>query len=177
MGKSTTEDQIESYNLQLLEALNYGYVYGPTVAPEGADSGHIGGANFKAKDTTGSYLSLDKRQSFSDVLLKDRLSQAINRINPHIPAENRASVQRELQNIASPDLITNNETFHRYLTEGITVEYTKNGETKGEQLWLIDWNTPENNDFLAVNQFTVIENIQPQYRHKLQAEFFPYCGN
>ena len=45
-----------------------------------------------------------------------------------------------------------------YLTEGITVEYQRNGETKGEQLWLIDWDTPENNEFLAVNQFTVIED-------------------
>jgi type I restriction enzyme R subunit len=63
-----------------------------------------------------------------------------------------------VQAIASPDLLSNNETFHRYLTEGVTVEYTRNGETKGEQLWLIDWDTPENNEFLAVNQFTVVED-------------------
>ncbi|MEM9567288.1 MAG: type I restriction endonuclease subunit R, partial [Cyanobacteria bacterium P01_E01_bin.34] len=86
------------------------------------------------------------------------LQQAIARINPQLPPETHTTAQRELQNIASPDLLANNETFHRYLTEGITVEYTKNGETKGEQLWLVDWNTPDNNDFLAVNQFTVIED-------------------
>ena len=137
MNKFTTEDQIEAYNLELLDALGYGYKNGYTLEPEGAEPG---------------------RQSFSEVLLKDRLTQALARINPHIPPDTRHQAQRELQNIASPDLINNNETFHRYLTEGITVEYTKKGETKGEQLWLIDWKNTKNNEFLAVNQFTVIED-------------------
>lgn len=119
----------------------------------------VEGEGFRVQDTSrGSYLSIEKRQSFGEVLLKDRLTQAIGRINPHIPPDIRQQAQRELQNIASPDLINNNETFHRYLTEGITVEYTKNGETKGEQIWLIDWNNPNNNEFLAVNQFTIIED-------------------
>lgn len=135
--KFTTEDQIETYNLELLDALGYTYKNGYDIEPEG---------------------SAPERQSFGDVLLKDRLTDAIARINPHLPPDIRATAQRELQNIASPDLINNNETFHRYLTEGITVEYTKNGETKGEQLWLIDWSNPDNNEFLAVNQFTIIED-------------------
>jgi len=155
MMKFTTEDQIEAYNLDLLEALGYGYTHGSATAPDDADSGS---GSLRARDTGGSYLATETRQSFSDVLLRDRLAQAISRINPHIPADIRASAQRELQNIASPDLITNNEAFHRYLTEGITVEYIKNGEKKGEQLWLIDWDTPDNNEFLAVNQFSVIED-------------------
>jgi type I restriction enzyme, R subunit len=137
MSKFITEDKIEVYNLELLSTLGYGCKNGYTLEPEGAEP---------------------ERQSFGDVLLKDRLTQALARINPHIPSETRHQAQRELQNIASPDLINNNETFHRYVTEGITVEYTKNGETKGEQLWLIDWETPENNEFLAVNQFTVRED-------------------
>lgn len=135
--KFTTEDQIEAYNLELLAALGYDYQNGYAIAPEGTQP---------------------ERQSFSDVLLKDRLGRAIDRLNPHIPADTRAAAQRDLQSIASPDLISSNETFHRYLTEGIPVEYTKNGDTKGEPLWLIDWNHPENNEFLAVNQFTVIED-------------------
>ncbi|MEG4582982.1 type I restriction endonuclease subunit R [Microcoleus sp. MON1_C5] len=137
MSKFTTEDQIEAYNLELLDVLGYGYKHGKILEPEGA---------------------APERQSFGDVLLKDRLTQALARINPHIPPDDRHEAQRTVQNIASPDLINNNETFHGYLTEGITVEYTKNGETKGEKLWLIDWETPENNEFLAVNQFTVIED-------------------
>jgi len=137
MSKFTTEDDIETYNLELLDALGYGYKNGYTLEPEGAEP---------------------ERQSFGDVLLKDRLTQALARINPHIPPETRHEAQRKLQNIASPDLIDNNETFHGYLTEGITVEYQRDGETKGEKLWLIDWDNPENNEFLAVNQFTVIED-------------------
>lgn len=135
--KFITEDRIEAYNLELLDTLGYGYKHSYTLEPEGA---------------------APERQSFSDVLLKHRLTQVLARINPHIPPETRQQAQRELQNIASPDLINNNEIFHRYLTEGITVEYQRDGETKGEQLWLIDWDTPENNEFLAVNQFTVIED-------------------
>ncbi|HEY9903825.1 MAG TPA: type I restriction endonuclease subunit R, partial [Candidatus Sericytochromatia bacterium] len=137
MIKFTTEEEIEAYNLELLKALGYGYKNGYTLEHEGTDP---------------------ERQSFGDVLLKDRLTQALARINPHIPPDGRHEAQRIVQNIASPDLINNNETFHRYLTEGITVECTKNGEPKGKKLWLIDWETPENNEFLAVNQFTVIED-------------------
>ncbi|MEG4210472.1 type I restriction endonuclease subunit R [Microcoleus sp. S13_B4] len=133
----TTEDQIEEYSLELLDALGYDYKHGKILEPEGATP---------------------ERQSFSDVLLKDRLTQALARINPHIPPETRHEAQRELQNLASFDLIDNNETFHGYLTEGINVEYQRDGETKGKQLWLIDWDNPENNEFLAVNQFTVIED-------------------
>ncbi|MCW6038779.1 type I restriction endonuclease subunit R [Spirulina subsalsa FACHB-351] len=137
MSKFTTEDQIETYNLELLDALGYSYKNGYLLAPDGDEP---------------------ERQSYGEVLLKDRLSAAISRINPHLPADTHTQAQRELQNIASPNLINNNETFHRYLTEGITVEYTRNGETKGEQLWLIDWENPDNNEFLAVNQFTIIED-------------------
>ena len=160
--KSTTEVQIETYNLELLETLGYGYLHGPDIAPEGSPSPD-NASPFRVRDTTNApYLSPIKRTSFSDVILRDRLSKALARINPHIPTEQRQQAQRELQNIASPDLITNNETFHRYLTEGITVEYQRDGEngyeTKGEQLWLIDWENPENNNFLAVNHFTIIED-------------------
>ena len=54
--------------------------------------------------------------------------------------------------------MANNEAFHRMLTEGIRVTYGKNGEEKGDIVKVIDFNNPDNNDLLAVNQFTVIEN-------------------
>jgi len=137
MSKFITEDQIETYNLELLDTLGYDYKHGKILEPEGAEP---------------------ERQSFSEVLLKDRLTQALAQINPHIPPETRHQAQRDLQNIASFDLSDNNETFHGYLTEGINVQYQRDGETKGEKLWLIDWDNPENNEFLAVNQFTIIED-------------------
>ena len=135
--KKLTEAQIEEFALRTLQGFGYEYQDGVELSPEDARS---------------------ERQSYGDVLLKDRLTAAISHLNPHIPADILTQAQRELQNIASPDLITNNETFHRYLTEGITVEYQRDGETKGEQLWLIDWENPDTNEFLAVNQFTIIED-------------------
>jgi len=137
MKSSLTEDAIEQYNLQLLQNLGYAYHHGYELQPEG---------------------KYQERESFGDVVLKARLTQAIDRLNPTIPPDARHQAQREIFNIASPDLLNNNETFHKYLKVGITVEYQKDGETRGEQAWLIDWNHPENNEFLAVNEFTVIED-------------------
>ena len=135
--KSITEDEIEQYQLQLLQTLGYAYSNGYNVQPEGKQQ---------------------ERESFGDVILIHRLTRSISRINPTIPPNARQQAVREIFNIASPDLLNNNEIFHRYLTEGITVEYQKDGDTRGEQVWLIDWKNLENNEFLAVNQFTVIED-------------------
>lgn len=137
MKSTLTEDEIEQYQLQLLQNLDYSYNNGYDIQPEG---------------------SKQERESFGEVILKDRLPQAISRINPTIPHDAQYQAQREIFNIASSDLLNNNEIFHKYLTEGITVEYQKNGETRGEPVKLIDWEHPENNEFLAVNQFTVIED-------------------
>ena len=132
-----TEDQIEEYALQLLGSLHYDYQNGYDIQPDGQHP---------------------ERDSFSQVILKERLESAIAKLNPHLSTEVQQQGQRQLLNIASPDLINNNEIFHQYLTEGITVEYQQDGETRGELLKLIDWEHPENNEFLAVNQFTVIED-------------------
>jgi type I restriction enzyme, R subunit len=135
--KSITEDEIEQYQLQLLQTLGYAYSSGYDIQPEGKQQ---------------------EREGFGDVILIDRLTRQVARINPTIPSDARQQAVREIFNIASPDLLNNNEIFHRYLTEGITVEYQKDGDTRGEQVWLIDWKNLDNNEFLAVNQFTVIED-------------------
>ncbi|MGL5132196.1 MAG: type I restriction endonuclease subunit R, partial [Planktothrix sp.] len=99
-----------------------------------------------------------ERESFSDIFLKDRLENAITKLNPHIPLEAREQAFRQIITLSTPDLLNNNETFHKYLTEGIEIEYQWNGETRGGKVWLIDFNYPENNQFLAVNQYTVVED-------------------
>jgi len=137
MKSSLTEDEIEQYQLQLLQNLGYTYHHGYDLQPEGKDQ---------------------ERENFGDVVLQTRLQQAINRLNPTIPADALNQAQREIFNIASSDLLNNNEIFHKYLTEGITVEYQKDGETRGEPVNLIDWHNIDNNEFLVVNQFTVIED-------------------
>ncbi len=135
--KYTTEDDIELFNLELLDKLGYSYLCGYDIQPEGKDQ---------------------ERESFSDVVLFQRLQNTVSQINPDIPYDCQQQAIREVLNIASPDLITNDQKFHQYLTEGITIEYQKHGETRGEKVWLIDWDNPDNNEFLAVNQFTVIED-------------------
>lgn len=132
-----TESEIEEFTIQLLEKQGYSYLYAPTIAP-GEEQ--------------------QERQTFSDVVLIERLRASIKRINPTISEEGREDALRQILRIHSPELITNNETFHRMLTEGITINYQKEGTTRGDLVWLIDFDNIDNNEFLATNQYTVIEN-------------------
>jgi len=132
-----TESAIEKFAIELLEKSGYRYIYAPSIAPDS---------------------ETPERQSFEDVLLIDRLQTAVGRINPDIPADVREEAIRQIKRINSPELIANNEAFHRMLTEGIKVSYQKDGNSRGGLVWLIDFKDPENNDFLVANQFTVIEN-------------------
>ena len=135
--KKITESAIEKLAIELLERQGYHYIYAPNIAPDS---------------------NTPERQSFEDVLLLKRLQTAVGRINPKIPADVREEAIKQIQRLNSPELIANNEAFHRMLTEGIKVSYQKDGNDRGDLVWLIDFNKPENNDFIVANQFTVIEN-------------------
>lgn len=132
-----TESAIEELAIELLEKQGYKYIYAPDIAPDGEKP---------------------ERDSFEDVLLPERLRRAVGRINPGIPAGAREDAIKQIQRLNSPELIANNEVFHRMLTEGIKVSYQKDGADRGDIVWLVDFNNPENNEFLVTNQFTVIEN-------------------
>ena len=132
-----TESAVENFAIKLLEQQGYQYLYGPDIAPDG-----------------------DKplRESFEEVLLLDCIMNAIDRINPDVPPDAREDALKQLQRISSPELIANNEQFHRMLTEGIKVTYHEEGHTRGDLVWLIDFHDPDNNDFIVCNQFTVINS-------------------
>jgi type I restriction enzyme R subunit len=132
-----TETTIEEFAIELLERLGYQYIYAPDIAHDGENP---------------------ERNSYEEVLLTGRLQEAIRRINPKVPYDSREDALKEIQRINSPELLANNESFHRMLTEGINVSYQKDGHQRGDLVWLIDFETPENNDFIVANQFTVIEN-------------------
>jgi len=132
-----TESHIEEFAIELLERQGYEYIYAPNIAPDG---------------------ETPERESYKQVILIDRLRRAVKRINPTIPTEQQEEAIREIQRIASPELISNNETFHRYLTEGIPVSYQQEGSERGDLVWLVDFQDPLNNNFVVSNQFTVIEN-------------------
>ncbi len=132
-----TENTIEQFSIELLKHLGYEYIYAPEIAPDGEKP---------------------ERSSYEDVLLIERLRNAVKRINPDIPIDAQEEALKEVQRIHSPELIANNETFHRMLTEGINISYQKEGHQRGDLVWLIDFENPENNEFIVANQFTVIEN-------------------
>ncbi|HEY9706471.1 MAG TPA: type I restriction endonuclease, partial [Allocoleopsis sp.] len=132
-----TEDHIENFAIELLQNLGYQYKHGSILAPDGQQP---------------------ERENYHEVVLKSRLLYALNNINYHLPENAKQQALRALFDINSSDLINNNEIFHKYLTEGIEVEYQKDGITRGDKAWLIDFEHPENNDYLVVNQFTIMEN-------------------
>jgi type I restriction enzyme R subunit len=132
-----TEHSIEDFAIKLLEHLGYEYIYAPSIAHDGENP---------------------ERRSYEEILLTHRMAEAVRRINPTVPAAAQEEAIKELQRIHSPELLTNNESFHRLLTEGIKVSYQKDGQQRGDLVWLIDFNAPENNDFIVANQFTVVED-------------------
>jgi type I restriction enzyme R subunit len=134
------ESSLEKAALDWLEELGYGLAFGPDISPEGEKA---------------------ERNSYDEVVLKDRLKKAIDKLNPKVPAEAKEEAFRKVINIPnlSPDLVTNNQAFHELFTNGVDVEYkSENGEVRGDKVWLIDTKSIDNNDWLAVNQFRIIEN-------------------
>ena len=132
-----TESRIEEFAIGLFEQLGYRYLYGPDIAPDGASP---------------------QRVSFEEVVMGDSLRHAVYRINHRLPTEVCDEAINQVLRIASPDLLSNNETFHRMLTEGISVSVHQEGVERGELVWLVDFDNPLNNDFTVINQYTIVEN-------------------
>ncbi|WP_291122657.1 type I restriction endonuclease subunit R [Empedobacter sp. UBA7620] len=132
-----TENEIEKLAIELLEHQGYTYINGVQLAPDAGDL---------------------ERTSFEEVVLKQRLENAVRRINPNIPLDAQQDAVKQILRIASPDVLSNNETFHRLLTEGIPITKRVNGQERGDRVFLIDFENPLHNEFLVVNQFTIVEN-------------------
>lgn len=138
MTARINESHIEKHTLGWLRDLGYTILFGPDIGP-GEKSA--------------------ERVEWNEVVLKQRLSSAIDQLNPDIPADARDAALRKILHPDSPSLIGNNRTFHRMFVDGVDVEYRRpDGTIKGDQVRLIDFEHPERNDWLAVNQFTIIEN-------------------
>jgi len=100
-----------------------------------------------------------KEREYTEVVLQGRLRYAIDRLNPTIPAEAREEAVKKVLRTVSVNLLENNETFHRMLTDGIDVKFSiGDGKARTDKVWLVDFVDPDNNEFLAVNQYTVLEN-------------------
>ena len=138
MKSIITEENIEEVTLQILkEDLGYDLIYGPDISPDG---------------------KTPQRKSYQEIVLVEKLKDAIQRINPNLPKEAREEAVKRVLRTSSPKQILDNQNFHKFLTEGVPVEYRKNGKIKHDIALLIDFNNSNKNEFLAINQFTIIEN-------------------
>ena len=133
-----SESHVEDAALEWLAELSWTKAHGPEIAPE----------------TLGA-----ERSEYREVCLAQRLQQVLVQLNPTLP---RGAIEDALSKLTEPEgptLETRNRAFHRMLADGVTVEYgVDDGSIRGAQVSVIDFENPENNDWLAVNQFTVVEN-------------------
>ena len=134
---SFTESEVEAAALEWLEGLGWKVAHGPDIAP------HAEGA---------------ERADYTEVVLENQLRDALDRLNPNLPADALDDAFRKLVRPEGSTLEARNRAFHRLLVEGVTVEYrTAGGALRGAQISVLDHENPANNDWLAVNQFTVVE--------------------
>jgi type I restriction enzyme R subunit len=133
-----TESVVEQAALAWLESIAWRVAHGPDVAP-------------------GSLAA--ERADYSEVVLTRYLRDALARLNPGLSADALEDAFRKLARPEGADLVQRNRALHRLLVNGVTVEYrTATGEIRGAQARVIDFDDPESNDWLAVNQFAVVEN-------------------
>ena len=131
------ESEVEDAALEWLAGLGYAVLHGPDIGPEGPAS---------------------ERGSYDEVLLAGRLRRALARLNPDLPDEALEDVFRKVQQADTPSLTEENRRLHRYLVEGVPIEIAReDASIGGDAARLIDFDDIDANDWLAVNQFTVIE--------------------
>ncbi len=135
---SITENEIEEIALSYLQNLGYSYILGTDISPDGEHP----------------------ERQYNEVVLVTRLRDAIDKLNPNISQDAKEDALKKVLRTESPNLLVNNESFHRYLTDGVDVEVRTESGIRGEKVYIVDFENPDNNEFLAVNQFTVIEGNQ-----------------
>jgi type I restriction enzyme R subunit len=138
MTPGINENTVEEAALDYFRQLGYKTIWGPGIAPDG---------------------DAPERADYGTILLRGRLREALERINPQYGTEVIDKAVVVLDRAESQNPLSENERVHRLITNGIPVEHRiEDGSVRTSLVWLIDFDRPENNDWVAVNQFTVIEN-------------------
>ncbi len=135
--KPITENIIEASAIEILQSQGWDYVNGKEISPGGL---------------------FCEREGFNEVILVNRLRKAVALLNPQIPADAQEAAIQKVLRISSPDLLHNNEAFHKMLVEKVKVPYQQDGYERSHEVALIDFENAANNQFLVVNQYTIIEN-------------------
>ncbi|HRQ97989.1 MAG TPA: type I restriction endonuclease subunit R [Candidatus Saccharibacteria bacterium] len=130
-----TEDQIEQNVLETLRQIGWQVLNGPEIGPDGSGE-----------------------RDYHDTVLNDRLAGALIRLNPHIPQPALDEAFKKIVRISEPTLLENNQAFHKLLVDGVSVQYrSASGELKYDQVRIIDFDNPDNNEFIAINQLTILQ--------------------
>lgn len=135
---SISENEIEDIALGYLHSLGYVQLSGPDISPDGEHP----------------------ERKYNDVILVTRLRDAIDKLNPLLSQDAKEEALRKILRADSPNAIINNDNFHKYLTDGIDIEIRTKDGIRGEKAYVIDFENIEENEFLVVNQLTIIEGNQ-----------------
>lgn len=131
-----TEDLLEEAAIEIFQDMGYSYIFAPDISCDG---------------------DYPERQDYKEVILKDRVKDALFKINRDLPNEALEDAYRQIITFNSPILIENNRHFHKLLTEGIEVSYMEKGQIRTKRAYIVDFENKDNNEFLVANQFTIIE--------------------
>ena len=136
--RGVKESVVEQAGLAWLESCGWTVAHGPNIAPDTPDT---------------------ERNNYSKIVLEDRLQAALSRLNPNLPPDALEDVFSRLTRPEGSTLEIRNRAFHYMVVDGVTVEYRDTlGAIRGAQAHVIDFDDPANNDWLTVNQFTIVEN-------------------
>jgi type I restriction enzyme R subunit len=137
--KPITENNIEAFGIEVLRNIGWSYVHGLAIAPGG---------------------ELAERESFEQIVLIDRLRKAVSILNRDIPQDAQEQAIQKVLRIYSPELLYNNEGFHKELVEKVKIPYQQDGFERSYEVTLVDFENPLDNEFLVVNQYTIVEKNQ-----------------
>ena len=137
--KPITENNIETFAIAILQTLGWEFIHGLLIAPRAEQA---------------------ERENFEQILLVDRLRKSVAILNPNIPSDAQEQAIQKALRIYSPELLHNNETFHQLLVEKVKIPYQQDGFERSYEVALIDFENPFNNEFLCVNQYSIIEKNQ-----------------
>lgn len=130
-----TEDKVEQNTLEILAGLGWRVLHGPEIGPDGSSE-----------------------RQYTDAVLMGRLKRAIVRLNADVPETARDEAIKRVVRTAEPTLLLDNRDFHNLLVNGVDVECRdESGELRANKVWLVDTVNPENNEFVAVNQYTMMQ--------------------
>ena len=138
MTNGFSENHVEEAGIETLKQLGWLYLDPISIAPDGASP---------------------QRQTFSDAILTKRFEAAVRKLNDHLPEDALESAMRQVLNTDKPDLTQENRRLYKLITDGVGVEYSgPDGSILNDRVWLVDFRSPENNDWVVTNQFTITEN-------------------